>query len=994
MNLVSLLGGWLDPILNFGQTLVMYILEALKLIFVPIYFIFMGVCWLISFSENVFKAVSGIDKIYLNGNALGGGAGDGKDLVYAFITDVSVQNVFWSILALSLLLLFIFTIVAMIKSEFTIDLKGSAKGPIIGRALKSLVNFLVIPVTTLISVMGVNFLSKTIYDLFGNGDNTFVSKCFYVGAYNANRARRDTEFIMLLNDPDFVESNPFGSGNNQQVAYAIDESFTDFKMWNFKAKKVPAFGDGCKAELEDEKGYTDWHTLILGIPETSSNKTYSIWNPKQVNYFYNLVYFDYILAVGSAIVLAWTLLSVCLVLVKRVFELTILFLLAPPMIAIAPLDGGQAEKKWRGEFMKRLLSVLGTVFSYNMYFLFVPLFENISLFGNVSMSFNASAGAVAGGAAMLGSYKIAITDFLFVFDIFFQLICVIVGAGIIKSASALISTLLGVEDLVKSGGEAAKKAVDVGKKAMLGATAIGGVAIKGGAMLAKGVGRAGKAIGNSGLVRSAKAKLKGIGAGAKAGLGVVGKKVGGVASKVGGAIGNKVGGIASKVGGAIKNNKHVQAATNWLSGVGDTVGGWAHDVGDTVGGWVDTAKGWAEDAGSAVSGWAENAGNTVKGWAQSAGSWVGSTWVGKAGKAVGRFGKKVGSGVAGVARDVSDAAGAASQSHFEEAKNIEKEGDMFGFKGVREAFRSAKDEEYGQYAQDKSFGAKLTQHKFFKNTLFGRSMAEWLNPKEGSDAYSKRRLNDALSGLFGDGGGGDLWKIWFNKNARAGLYEGVPESKQRSAKIEASMTMAGREEFTRKEKEKAEAKSEHDLIKRYLAQRSGNSDYEKYVRQLETETSPTVIKDLHARIERLDKELDLDQQATTFQKGLKADSENARQLSAFKDQIRADADAAERAEMEKIKQENQAQAAGVVAGGGGGTPEVKSEIDTASIKNLGKEFADQLYQKGTKTTVSGPVQIKGDAFEGLTRGFDSLSSMLKEVASALQKMSEDNKGKK
>ena len=81
----------------------------------------------------------------------------------------------------------------------------------------------------------------------------------------------------------------------------------------------------------------------------------------------------------------------------------------------------------------------------------------------------------------------------------------------------------------------------------------------------------------------------------------------------------------------------------------------------------------------------------------------------------------------------------------------------------------------------------------------------------------------------------------------------------------------------------------------------------------------------------------------------------------------------------------------VVGGGGssGATPEVKSEIDTASIKNLGKEVADQMYQKGTKTTINGPVQIKADSFEGLTRGFDSLSSMLKDLATALQKMADD-----
>lgn len=994
MNLISLMGAWYDAILNFGQTLIMYILEALKLIFVPIYFIFMGVCWLISFSENVFKAVAGIDKIYLNGTALGGGSGDGKDLVYAFITDASVQNVFWSILALSLLLLFIFTIVAMIKSEFTIDLKGSAKGPIIGRALKSLVNFLVVPVTTLISIIGVNYLSKTIYDLFAVGNNSFVSKCFYVGGYNANRARRDEDFIKLINDSDFVESNPFGSGSAQSVANAIDDSFTDFKMWNFKAKKVPPFGDGNKAELEDEKGYTDWHTLILGAPQTSSNKTFSIWNVRQVNYFYNLVYFDYILAVGSAIVLAWTLLSVCLVLVKRVFELAILFLLAPPMIAIAPLDGGQAEKKWRGEFMKRLLSVLGTVFSYNMYFLFVPLFENISLFSGVKMSFDATAGAVAGGVAMLGSYQVAITDFLFVFDIFFQLICVIVGAGIIKSASALISTLLGVEDLVKSGGEAAKKAVDIGKKAALGATAIGGVAVKGGAAVLKGVGGVAKRIGNSKYGQKVRQGAKGLLEKAGGGIKKLGEKTG-------------ITGLAKRVA----NSETVDNLKKWgTRRKNDLIefGGKIKNAGKRVKGVLQNAGLMKEDISAEMDaldtkqyGERDKDGNVISrgldgDYADANDAYEAADREYQAAEAAGD--KKA-------MADADEKRKSAAAKRDSVAASIEaiNQQRAAARKRVAPIWSTAFASEFGEDAQTDSFGAKLTGSKMYKkllgNSLFGKSMAEWLNP-EGQ--YAKRRLNDALSGLFGDGGGGDLWKIWFNKNARAALYEGVPESKTRSAKIDAANSWGGKKKYDEDEAKKAAKEKELVDIRNFLARSEGGSFAAKYASlsaQLLNEKNPLMADKLKDQIKTMEDDRGLTKRAKEFYDSMKSNPEQAEAYREYKRAMEKHAQEKERLEGEAAEEKNfQRQRAlaekygpAVVGGGGGGSQEVKTVSSDTSNKNLANEIANALKKNPLRSTVENAVKLNADAFQPIVSGFSSLKSSLDALADSLKKLTGDDK---
>ena len=165
-GIFSAIGGFLSTVSQFFTAMLPGFLVALivAILFVPLYLLFMGIAEVALFGETVFKKLAGIETIYLNGRAYSGGSGNGQDLVYAFITNSAVQNVFFSIVALSFVLLFIFTIVALIKAEFALDLKGSAKSPIIGRALRSLVNFILVPAVSLISVVGVNFLTKTVYE--------------------------------------------------------------------------------------------------------------------------------------------------------------------------------------------------------------------------------------------------------------------------------------------------------------------------------------------------------------------------------------------------------------------------------------------------------------------------------------------------------------------------------------------------------------------------------------------------------------------------------------------------------------------------------------------------------------------------------------------------------------------------------------------------------------------------------------------------------------
>ena len=933
------------------------------LLFMPMYLIFAGVMMIATFAEMTFKKLAGIDTIYLNGEAFGGGSGDGKDLVYAFITDSAVQDVFWSIVGLSIILLFIFTIVAMIKSEFTIDLKGSAKGPIVGRALKSLVNLLVVPVVTLISIFGTNFLTKTIYDLFDTTGDTVVTKCFRVGAYNANRVRSTPGFGDILRDSHLiVNGNPFsGFSNDDDLANYVDMCFVKYSDFTVQYEDY-GFIDLLEA-IDKGELMSDCITfLFFGVP--NDQVCFNLFKMSQVNTYYNMAKFDWILAIGSGIVVTWTLLSVCLVLVKRVFELCILFLLAPPMTAIAPLDGGQAEKKWRGEFMKRLLAVIAPIFAYNMYFLMIPLFENISLFEGVKMAVGTS--AVGAGVSMLGSYQIAITDFLFIFDIFFQLICVIVGLGIIKSASALLSNLLGVEDLVKSGGEAAKKAVDVGKKAALGATAIGGVAVKGAAAAIKGAKGAAEAIKNKKDTAQSRADAKEELAGAeekekstKEDLAATDKEID----------------IEQKT---LSRDTKYQADKSRLEEL---------STGARLSKKEEQEKARLEKRIESKESNLKNLQKTRAGQQEEAD---------KAAYALEQRKK----GISSKEQAKMDAlysskhADGTDKTEEEKAADI-KQADKMGRKFERTSIagniKTAYNSEFGEEAKTESVGAKVStfindKAQKLKGVPILNKIPELTNSLQEQFAIdggtAKRRLNDALAGMFGDGGGGDLWKIWFNKNARANLYEGVPESKMRSAKIEQELSWKARDMYYEKKDKEEKEKQEDKLVRRMLAmQRGGNfaEEYRKKYDQIEKgEGSPTQIKKLEAEIEKMEVQSGIADQAKTFAKSAKPGSDQYKQLQEFKEQMRQDAAnkavADERAN--RLRTEN------AIRSSGGA---VETKITEQSSDQLAKAIERALSSgKGVKLKADKGIKIDGAVFEGIKMSLDGVNSALQTLKQVLE----------
>ncbi|MGN0798107.1 MAG: hypothetical protein ACI4L7_00830, partial [Christensenellales bacterium] len=229
-------GNMLSAIDKWWQVTMGVLGEALNLIGYLFYAVFTGVGMLIDFVMSLFRKLAGIESMTLQAGGKQitvGGEGNWTDITYAFITSEAVQTAFWTILAMCIALLVVFTIFAIVKSEFATDAKGAAKGPIIQRAVKSVLNFFLIPVISFVSIYGANMLTKAVAATFKAGSNYNITNLvFNAGALNANRVSLDNGFANYLLTTDTVyfanepKETPLASMTAMLNKYfAVDEGY-------------------------------------------------------------------------------------------------------------------------------------------------------------------------------------------------------------------------------------------------------------------------------------------------------------------------------------------------------------------------------------------------------------------------------------------------------------------------------------------------------------------------------------------------------------------------------------------------------------------------------------------------------------------------------------------------------------------------------------------------------------------------------------------------
>lgn len=501
MNLYFIAGSIGDAIKNWFQgwfgALLSFIPKIFYQLLTPVFAVLDALQW-------IMRKVAGLDTIYM----FNGAENVDGDIVIQFINMIFtgsspvLSNIFWSMIILGVLMLILTTMIAVVRSEYTAtDAKSASKGKIIGNSLKALASFAIVPIVCFFGIFLCNVIlqaldkvsnastSVTSADINASyfksertttGDETYYNYTFFgytvpttttpisglvfkAAAYNANRARINDKFYKTMLDNEKVSANGAFTQNKgtdansaSQNCWLMDEAFAN--CFQLKSKTY-IDREPFKAEhmfpITLNAGVTIIEQSLIesGYTYFDKNNTALVW------YYYDLWSFDFIIAIGALIIILVLLLYLVFGLIKRIFELVILFLVAAPVASIMPLDGGNALKKWREKFVSKTIGVYGPIIGLNLFFVILTLLQTLQLTG------------------------------IPIIDKIVNLLFVIAGLAMVKDFTKMLSELIGGEDTMGSGADKAKDigatAAKIGKTSAAFASA-GMVAMKAGSLGVKG----------------------------------------------------------------------------------------------------------------------------------------------------------------------------------------------------------------------------------------------------------------------------------------------------------------------------------------------------------------------------------------------------------------------------------------------------------------------------------------------------------------------------
>ncbi len=234
---------------NFWNMLVTFLQYIFAAFF---YAIQIGLFYIIDMVQTVFRRIAGLDTYWFkSGTSVDKHNGD---IVESLLVSDTVWTVFVSVLIAAIILLFVFTIIAILKTE--LNEKDNAKGPVIKQALKAIAYFVIVPVVCIFGVTLANIFLCTFDAATSNKGAVSISgQVFAAASYNANRVRNGHNLV-----GDYEDESASGWGRwaltkqrLSYVTYTVSELVYD-PVYETDEDGNVIYQDGNPVQKKDTKG--------------------------------------------------------------------------------------------------------------------------------------------------------------------------------------------------------------------------------------------------------------------------------------------------------------------------------------------------------------------------------------------------------------------------------------------------------------------------------------------------------------------------------------------------------------------------------------------------------------------------------------------------------------------------------------------------------------------------------------------------------------------
>ena len=276
-------------------------------VFDLLYLLMVSICKVIDFLVDIFYKLAGLDTVSVEGNE--------TDLLSHFLESNTVKMAFFGVLLVGIILLCVFVIISIIRSEYADANQKKSKSQILTKAGHSLLLFLLVPFVLLAGITLTNVIMSAI-----NGS-------MLLGVSGGVRASFGGQLLVTSGDSAWI-----GGGNRDVV----------------------------------EQGFI--------------NGTLDYTNLGLVKKYYHLKELNFLVGIGSGLVLLVLFALSALRFVQRLFDIILLYIVSPVSISTIPIDDGSRFKLWREMLVTKVISAYGIILSMNLFFLIIPQVNKITFY--------------------------------------------------------------------------------------------------------------------------------------------------------------------------------------------------------------------------------------------------------------------------------------------------------------------------------------------------------------------------------------------------------------------------------------------------------------------------------------------------------------------------------------------------------------------------------------------------------------------------------------
>lgn len=276
-----------------------------------LYILQKSICYILDFIKEIFCKLAGIETVAIGGKQ--------EDLLSHFLLSDGVRNAFLGVFLVGIILLCVFVMIAIIKSEAADPQHKKTKGQILVKALQSFVIFLLIPFLLFAGIMLTNAVMGAINGSMsgamvdGNSNTCIGGQILVTGGHDAFKGASDS-----------------------------------------------------KAEIERMfiTGQLDYNNLDV------------------VKKYYNLGDMNFFVGIAGGLVILIMFVMSAIMFVQRIFDIILLYVVSPALVSTIPLDDGGRFRIWREMLVSKVLGAYGIILSMNLFFLIIPQVSQIAFFGN------------------------------------------------------------------------------------------------------------------------------------------------------------------------------------------------------------------------------------------------------------------------------------------------------------------------------------------------------------------------------------------------------------------------------------------------------------------------------------------------------------------------------------------------------------------------------------------------------------------------------------